>query len=207
MKTKKGILAFTLMFSLSLVIALGSIAAPSSADIIITSPDNHYLNDAKSVDVCVLSEDENGKITYDLCNLYERETKRRSEPLSEYFIDNLVEMGVGKERASSLTVGEYEDYIYNLPMKEEYIPLLKHYGVSQSEYAEWTNMDAENYLYHKNGEVRNQTEKAFTDEQIEKVNALGITLDEFKTLMNMSFSVDEITEMTKEDAKTYLGRR
>jgi hypothetical protein len=67
-------------------------------------------------------------------------------------------------------------------------------------------MDAENYLYHINGEVCSQTEKAFTDEQIDKVNALDLTLREFKMLMNMSFSIEEITEMTKADALVYLGK-
>ncbi len=204
MKTAKVISAFALVFSLTLLVV---ISATSSADIMIKSPDNHYLNDAKNVSVYVLTEDENGKICCELCNLYEREMERRTQPLGEYHIEKLIEMGVGKEKASGMTVGEYEDYIYNLPMDDDYKAIIEYYGVSPEEYSDWTNMDAENYLYHINGELKDETdEKPFTDEQIEKVNALGLTLREFKSLMNMSFSIEDIVEMTQEDVNDILGK-
>ena len=206
MKIKKGILAFALVLSLVLLVAVIVIATPTSADINIISPDNHYLNDAKNVDVYIFNKDENGKITYEPHNLYEQEMARRAEPLSECFIEKLKQLGVGQARASKMTVGEYEDYIYNLPMDDDYITLLNYYGVSSDEYAKWTNMDAENYLYHINGGLNNHSEKIFTDEQIEKVNMLGITLNELETLMNMSFSAEEISKMTGEEVGFYLGK-
>ena len=204
MKVGKAISAFALVLSLTLLVV---ISATSSADIVINPPDNHYLNDAKNVNVYVLTEDENGKICYELCNLYEREMERRAQPLGEYHIEKLIEMGIGKEKANSMTVGEYEDYIYNLPMDDDRKAIVERCGVSPEEYADWTNMDAENYFYHLNGEMKDKTdEKAFTDEQIEKVNALGLTLREFKSLMNMSFSIEDIVEMTQEDVNDILGK-
>ncbi|MBR5769164.1 MAG: hypothetical protein IKX98_03540 [Clostridia bacterium] len=202
-KAGKLITVFALVLSLTLVVVISA----TSADIVIKSPDNHYLNDAKNVNVYVLTEDENGRIRCELCNLYERETERRAQPLGEYFIEKLTEMGVGKEKANSMTVGEYEDYIYNLPIDDEHKAAAERCGVSPEEYADWTNMDAENYFYHLNGELKDETgEKPFTDEQIEKVNALGLTLREFKSLMNMSFSIEDIVGMTQEDVNDILGK-
>ena len=123
-------------------------------------------------------------------NIYDPETERRSQPLDETLIEKLVEMGVDKETASKMTVGEYEDYMSSIQTQPEQSDSI---GSSSGGSSEQTNQGAEDNAGHTG-------EKLYTAAQLEKINALGLTLDDVKTLNDMGFTVEDIVGMTKEKA-------
>lgn len=49
-------------------------------------------------------------------------------------------------------------------------------------------------------------ERLYTDEQIEQLNATGITLSQYKTLMNMSFDFEDIIKMTSQEIEAYTAQ-
>jgi len=201
MKNFVKITLIVLVVAVPLVI----LALPSSGELRIDTPDNHYLNDAKTMTSYQLIEVD-GKIVEAPYDLYEKEMLRRAAPAGEWMVEELTKRGVSRKKAEKLTVGQYEDYIYNLPMDEDYIKLMEHYGVKKEEYSEWTNMDAENFLYNKNKKALYREGRQYTDEQLEQLNATGITLSQYKTLMNMSFDFEEIVKMTSQEIEAYTAQ-
>lgn len=199
----KNIIKITLL-ALLVAIPIAILAIPSSADLNIPEVDNHFLKDAKTAEYYELAE-ENGQIVYRRANLYEKEVARRSQPLNEYFVDQLVKDGMALSHARKFTVGNYEDYILSLPMDEDYIPLMKHHGVPKEQYSNWTNMDAENFLYEKNKHLY-KCGRVYTDEQIAMVNQKGITYNEFKTLNNLGYEIEEVVELTSQELDYILAR-
>ena len=127
-------------------------------------------------------------------NIYDPETERRAQPLDESLIEKLVEMGVDKETASKMTVGEYEDYMSSLQADNEHSSQPEDYSSSSDGSSDRTNHGAED----------NTGEKHYTAAQLEKINALGLTFDDVKTLNDMGFTVEDIVGMTKEKASRLL---
>ncbi|MBR5943188.1 MAG: hypothetical protein IKZ81_07610, partial [Clostridia bacterium] len=127
-------------------------------------------------------------------NIYDPETERRAQPLDESLIEKLVEMGVDKETASKMTVGEYEDYMSSLQADNEHSSQPEDYSSSSDGSSDRTNHGAED----------NTGEKHYTAAQLEKINALGLTFDDVKTLNDMGFTVEDIVGMTKEKADRLL---
>ena len=180
------------------------------ADVEIKSPDNHYLCDIKENNTIIrVLIEKDGKIAYEDTSLYELEMEQRSYPVNEYQIKDLVAMGLSERQASGLSVGEYLDYYYSQPITGDYVWLLMSvYGFTTEEIADFTNMDAENYIYSMNSSLyysEDDRKSPYTQEVLDKVNALGISLTQFKTLMNMSFSIEEICNFTPNEALSYLG--
>ena len=190
---------------LVVAVPLVILSLPTSGELRIDTPDNHYLNDTKTMASYQLIEVD-GKIVEAPYDLYEKEMLRRAAPAGEWMVEELTKRGVSRKKAEKLTVGQYEDYIYNLPMDEDYIKLMEHYGVKKEEYSEWTNMDAENFLYNQNKKALYREGRQYTDEQLEQLNATGITLSQYKTLMNMSFDFEEIIKMTSQEIEAYTAQ-
>ncbi|MBR5769375.1 MAG: hypothetical protein IKX98_04635, partial [Clostridia bacterium] len=129
--------------------------------------------------------------------IYDPETERRLQPLDESLIEKLVEMGVDKETASKMTVGEYEDYMSSLQADNEHSSQPEDYSSSSDGSSDRTNQGAEDNTAHTG-------EKHYTAAQLEKINALGLTLDDVKTLNDKGFTIDDIVGMTKEKAGNLL---
>ncbi|MBO4583546.1 MAG: hypothetical protein J5756_00600 [Clostridia bacterium] len=119
------------------------------------------------------------------------------QPLDESLIEKLVEMGVDKETASKMTVGEYEDYMSSLQADNEHSSQPEDYSSSSDGSSDRTNQGAEDNTAHTG-------EKHYTAAQLEKINALGLTLDDVKTLNDKGFTIDDIVGMTKEKAGNLL---
>ncbi|MBO4584213.1 MAG: hypothetical protein J5756_04010 [Clostridia bacterium] len=139
-------------------------------------------------------------------NIYDPETDRRSQLLDESLIEKLVEMGVDKDTASKMTVGEYEDFISNLQTDDEHNEQTE-ISSSSEEYDDLTNKDSKEHINHTNSEPGDQSEeKPYKDDMLERISAMGLTQDELKALMDKGYTIEDIAGMTKDNAYYILGK-
>ena len=181
-----------------------------SPDEILTAPiDDHYLRDIKDIYRWEVF-DKGGKIVEEYVNSYEFATRNYSAPISDEVVTQLVKRGLSEEKAKSMTEGEYQTHIGNLPMDGWYVSILEKYGLTEEDYKDWKNIDAKNFRHSK--EFKKFTyeysgkDRLYTDEQLEQLNATGITLSQYKTLMNMSFDFEEIIKMTSQEIEAYTAQ-
>ena len=82
-------------------------------------------------------------------------------------------------------------------LDEKYAEFLLRCQLAESDFRSWTNAEAEEFLSGKSYRF----EREYTAAQLAKFNELGLTSDKLHTLMNASFTVDEIMAMTAEQVQ------
>lgn len=180
-----------------------------SPDEILTAPiDDHYLRDIKDIYRWEVF-DKGGKIVEEYVNSYEFATRNYSAPISDEVVTQLVKRGLSEEKAKSMTEGEYQTHIGNLPMDGWYVSILEKYGLTEEDYKDWKNIDAKNFRHSK--EFKKFTyeysgkDRQYTDEQLEKFNSFGITAAHLHTLSNKSVFPEDLMKMTKEEVWEILN--
>lgn len=83
------------------------------------------------------------------------------------------------------------------PMDEKYVGYLWRCQLTQDDFGEWTNGDAEEFLRGKTYRF----EREYTEEQVAKFNELGLTVNKLHTLLNASFDIEDIMELTADRVK------
>ena len=83
------------------------------------------------------------------------------------------------------------------PMDEKYIEYLIRCQVYEEQYRDWTNGQAEECLRSK----AYRLEREYSAANLAKFNELGLTTGKLHTLLNASFDIDDIMELTAERVK------
>lgn len=87
-------------------------------------------------------------------------------------------------------------------LDEKYAEFLLRCQLAEADFRNWTNAEAEEYLSGKSYRF----ERTCTAAQLAKFNELGLTSDKLHTLMNASFTVDEITAMTADQVQEMFDK-
>ena len=88
------------------------------------------------------------------------------------------------------------------PVDGKYVDFLLRCQLTENDYADWTNADAESFLRGKTYRF----EQEYTEEQLAKFNELGLTVNKLHTLLNASFGIEDIMGLTAEQVQDMFER-
>lgn len=121
-----------------------------------------------------------------------------NSPVLDYQLEQLIKNGVPADDAAKYTLGEYNDFCSKLcPGVFTKSLLATEYKIPESEAAAMSEADIREHIDSENL-IRNYKSPYSSETARGKLDALGLPYNQLKTLLNASFDLDEVLEMSAE---------